>query len=269
VESLLEPDEKPAYTLLNENGAAPLLIACDHASNRIPKKLDGLGIDPSLYELHIAYDIGTRQVGKLLMEMFDAPLLLSNYSRLVVDLNRHHEDPTMIAELSDNQVIPGNQGIGQSERALRLKSIFDPYHSIYSQLVETMKQKFARPMILSVHSFAERFQGYSRPWHFGILWNKDKDLALALLDNFAKIAVHQEPPLVIGDNEPYDARVPMGYSQIEQGYCKNVEMALIEIRQDLIVDQGGQSWAAQILYDAIYPLLNHETLGMDDNDANE
>lgn len=259
MESLLEPDEKPAFTLLNENGAAPLLIACDHASNRIPKKLHGLGIDPSLYERHIAYDIGTRQVGELLMEMFDAPLLLANYSRLVVDLNRSHGDPTMIAELSDNQVIPGNQGISQSERELRLKSIFDPYHAIYSQLVESMKQKFVRPMILSVHSFTERFQGFSRPWHFGVLWDKDKDLALSLLGNFAKIAAVQEPPLVIGDNEPYDGRIPLGYSQIEQGYHKNVEMALIEIRQDLIVDQAGQSWAAKILYDAIDPLLSLET----------
>ena len=260
MELLLEPDEKPAYTLLNENGVAPLLIACDHASNLIPNKLGGLGIDPSLYEFHIAYDIGTRQVGKLLMEMFDAPLLLSNYSRLVVDLNRHHEDPAMIAEVSDNKAIPGNQGISQADRDLRLKSIFDPYHGIYSQLVDGLKQKFLRPMILSVHSFTERFQGFDRPWHFGVLWDKDKDLANSLLDNFAKIAVRQDPPLVIGDNEPYDARVPMGYSQIVHGYRKNVEMALIEIRQDLVVDKDGQAWAARILYDAIHPLLNHETV---------
>lgn len=140
MESLLEPDEKPAYALLNEAGTAPLLIACDHASNRIPRKLNGLGIDPDLYERHIAYDIGTRQVGKILMEMFDAPLLLSNYSRLVVDLNRHHDDPTMIAEISDNHIIAGNQGLSEVDRKQRLQKIFDPYHSTYSDLVDGLKK---------------------------------------------------------------------------------------------------------------------------------
>lgn len=65
---------------------------------------------------------------------------------------------------------------------------------------------------------------------------------------------------MIGDNEPYDGRVPMGYSQIVQGQYKNVEMALIEIRQDLVADLEGQSWAAKILFDAVRPFLNHETI---------
>ena len=259
MEPFLEPDEKPAFTLLNVNGTAPLAIACDHASNEIPRKLHGLGIDPHLYERHIAYDIGTRQVGKMLMEMFDAPLLLSNYSRLVVDLNRHHDDPTMIAEISDGHAIPGNQNLSESDRDRRIRSVFDPYHSAYAEMVDGLKRRFARPLILSVHSFTERFQGFDRPWHFGVLWDKDKQLALSLIDNFKKLAVRYDPPLLIGDNEPYDARVPMGYSQIVQANQKNVEMALIEIRQDLVTDEAGQTWAAQILYDTIHPLLDQST----------
>ncbi|MGB5706973.1 MAG: N-formylglutamate amidohydrolase [Arenicellales bacterium] len=260
MDSLFEPEEDPAYTLLNEDGAAPLLIACDHASNQIPRSLEGLGIDPDLYELHIAYDIGTRQVGMMLMEMFDAPLLLSNYSRLVVDLNRHHDDPTMITKVSDGHVIHGNLNLSETDRELRLSTIFDPYHAKYSQLVDRLKQKFVRPMILSVHSFTEHFQGFDRPWHFGVLWDKDKELAIDLLEKFHEIAVHNEPELVIGDNQPYNAKVPMGYSQIVQANDKNVEMALIEIRQDLVVDEKGQSWAAEVLYDAVYPLLTNTTV---------
>jgi len=257
VDSLLEPEEDPAYTMLNEDGTAPLLIACDHASNQIPRSLKGLGIDPDLYELHIAYDIGTRQVGMMLMEMFDAPLLLSNYSRLVVDLNRHHDDPTMITELSDGHVIHGNLNLSETDRELRLNTIFDPYHAKYSELVNRLKQKFVRPMILSVHSFTERFQGFDRPWHFGVLWDKDKELAMDLIEKLGKIADHNVPVLTIGDNQPYNAKVPMGYSQIVQANDKKVVMALIEIRQDLVVDEQGQSWAADILYDALYPLLTN------------
>ena len=259
METLLEPDEMPAFTLLNVDGTAPLLVACDHASNKIPRKLHGLGIDPELYERHIAYDIGTRQVGKMLMEMFDAPLLLSNYSRLVVDLNRHHDDPTMIAEISDKHVIPGNQNLSNLEREQRIRFVFDPYHTAYAEMVDTMKRRFARPLILSVHSFTERFQGFDRPWHFGVLWDKDKQLALSLIDNLKKIAARHDPPLLIGDNEPYDARVPMGYSQIVQASQKSVEMALIEIRQDLVTDEAGQTWAAQILYDTLHPLIDQGT----------
>lgn len=57
-----------------------MMIACDHAGNKIPNKLGSLGLAATLLEDHIAYDIGARQVAMILSKQFDAPLLLANYA---------------------------------------------------------------------------------------------------------------------------------------------------------------------------------------------
>ena len=259
-QSLLAPHEPPPYEVVNENGKAPMMIACDHASNRIPLKLGGLGIDPALLDLHIAYDIGAWQVARRLSEKFDAPLLVANYSRLAVDLNRHYGDPGMFPEVSDHHPIPGNKDLDAASRQLRIQSLFEPYHRQHGEMVDERKRRFVKPIILSVHSFTDCYQGFARPWHFGVLWDQDEELAKRLLANFTTIAQDHDPILVVGDNEPYHARNPLGYSLVAHAASKNVEMALIEIRQDLIADEAGQRWAAEILYQIVEPLLDQSII---------
>ncbi len=43
--ALLAEDEPPPYELFNPEGAAPILLICDHASRRVPRRLRDLGLD--------------------------------------------------------------------------------------------------------------------------------------------------------------------------------------------------------------------------------
>jgi len=241
---------------MNQSGDTPMMISCDHASNTIPRSLDGLGIDPALKALHIAYDIGARQVATLLSKQFNAPLLLANYSRLVVDLNRHHGDPSMFPEVSDRHPIPGNFNLSEQQIQQRLDDLFAPYHSFHSAMVDKLCARFQKPVILSIHSFTDVFFEFKRPWHFGVLWDHSRELAGRLIGSFRALSDSENAGLVIGDNEPYHARDPLGYSLVEHGANRDVEIVLIEIRQDLIADAAGQEWAARIIFEAFNPLLD-------------
>ncbi|MEM6610600.1 MAG: N-formylglutamate amidohydrolase, partial [Pseudomonadota bacterium] len=79
------------------------LVLCDHATNVIPPFLGPNGLDLSEEELtrHIAYDIGIEGVALRLGEHLNAPVVVSNFSRLVVDPNRGEEDPTLIRQIYD------------------------------------------------------------------------------------------------------------------------------------------------------------------------
>jgi predicted N-formylglutamate amidohydrolase len=250
-----EPDEVPPFTAQNEIGAAPMMIICDHASNRLPRNLGGMGLDTALLELHIAYDIGARQVAKILSNKFNAPLLLANYSRLVVDLNRHPGDPEMFMEQSDGHPVAGNECLDNESRNVRMASLFEPYHQKLESMLVRLRQNYLQPMIVSVHSFTDIFQEVERPWSFGVLWDRDEDLAIKLLANLSELGRQCQPPLAIGDNQPYHANSPQGYAMVAHAEKNNTEMALIEIRQDLICQNDGQHWAADILFDALNPLL--------------
>jgi predicted N-formylglutamate amidohydrolase len=43
--ALLAEDEPPPYEPFNPEGAAPILLICDHASRRVPRRLNDLGLD--------------------------------------------------------------------------------------------------------------------------------------------------------------------------------------------------------------------------------
>ncbi len=250
MKSLINSNEPELFDAINLPGAAPLIICCDHAGRHIPAALE-LGITVDILDLHIAYDIGARQVAKLLAKKMNAPLLLANYSRLVIDLNRHVDDAMLIPAISDNIKIPGNTNLTEADRRQRIEQMFIPYHKRYGEMVDYLQATYSKPIIVSVHSFTPVMQAKKRPWNIGVLWEDDHELAQSLITNFSK-----NESLVIGQNQPYHASNPRGYAMNVHAASRGVEMAFIEIRQDHIADNHGQRWAADLLYRAVSPLLD-------------
>ena len=78
----------PACEVINAGGAGTAFLVCDHASNRVPRLLGNLGLEPAQLADHIGWDPGAAEVARRLSGHLDAPLGLSGYSRLAVDCNR-------------------------------------------------------------------------------------------------------------------------------------------------------------------------------------
>ena len=67
-------------------------------------------------------------------------------------------------------------------------------------LVQNKINNTHAPLILNMHSFTPVMNGQKRPWHIGLLWDKDDRLAMAvkrLLDARG---------YCVGDNKPYTGR---------------------------------------------------------------
>src|SRR6056297_2285545 len=94
------------------------VISCDHATNTVPPSVGGgdLGLNPPDMERHIAYDVGAAGVTRALADLLDAPAVLSNFSRLVIDPNRGTDDPTVLMKLYDGTVIPANRHADTAEK---------------------------------------------------------------------------------------------------------------------------------------------------------
>ncbi len=165
---------------------AAAVLLCDHASNAIPKMLDKLGLEDSSLEQHIAYDIGSKKLIHHLSQHLDAPAVLAGYSRLVVDVNRSLEDDSVMPEVSDNTVIPGNRNMSPEHRNARIHQFYTPYRSALDSLIHGFKQKQIVPAFIAIHSFTPEMAGFSRPWHAGVLWDNDPRIPLPLM----KICAH-------------------------------------------------------------------------------
>jgi predicted N-formylglutamate amidohydrolase len=231
------------FELINPEGDSGFLVLCDHASNALPPGYGTLGLPLGEFERHIAYDIGAANVSRALSAALDCPAVLARFSRLLVDLNRGPDDPTLVMKLSDGAIVPGNRDVdpfqNRAEFEHRLAQFYRPYHSAIEAMLARAGDTV--PAIISIHSFTPHWRGKARPWHAGILWDKDDRLPAELLR-----LMRLEPGLCIGDNEPYSGRLK-GDCLYRHATARGLPHVLIEIRQDLIADEAGQrEWAARI-----------------------
>jgi predicted N-formylglutamate amidohydrolase len=179
-DSLLAADEPVPVTVHNENGRSPFLIVADHAGNSIPRVLGRLGVSETECGRHIAWDIGIGAVCRLVADALDAMLVQQNYSRLVIDCNRTPGSETSIPETGEFTPIPGNVGLSKSRKATRVREIFRPYHDRIEAELDR-RRKAGRPAaLIAMHSFAPVFMGVARPWHVGVLYNRDTRFALSI-----------------------------------------------------------------------------------------
>ena len=247
---LLSPDEPAAFEIVNPAGRGNAVLVCDHASNRIPRKLGTLGLHAADIESHVAWDPGAAQVARGLSARLDAPLVLSAYSRLVIDCNRPLESPESIPSRSHTVAVPGNQSLTDEDRALRIEGLFKPYHHAIDTLLDHRQE---RPnLLLSLHSFTPVLSGPPRPWSIGISYGRDRRFAVLLLK-----ALQHEKNIVVGDNQPYAIEDSSDYTIPHHGEARGVPHALIEIRQDGLTTPAATAlWAerlAKIFYEIETP----------------
>jgi predicted N-formylglutamate amidohydrolase len=247
---LLSPDDPPPVELFNAGAVAPTLIVCDHAARQVPRTLGTLGLDADAFDRHIAWDIGAAEVARRLAIRLDAPLVMSAYSRLVIDVNRRPDDPSAIPEESDGTTVPGNRDLSAAARAARLAGLFEPYHAAIDERLAAFRAGGVTPVVISVHSFTPVFKGAARPWHIGVLWNRDDRLPRPLMARLGAIS-----GVVVGDNEPYSGQDGHGYTMPRHVEGVGIPHALIEIRQNLIdTRHGAEEWSEK-LYGALAPLV--------------
>ena len=239
--SLLAEDEPRPFELFQGEGRAPVLLICDHATRFIPRALASLGLDEACLTRHIAWDIGIAEVTRALAERLDAPALMTHFSRLIVDPNRQPDNPTLIPEISDGVIVPGNRNLGPREIEARLDTFFRPYHAAIDSQLDRMTAADTTPVLISMHSFTPVMKGVERPWEIGILWNRDPRLPQPLM---AKL---RATGLTVGDNLPYSGADEHGYTQHVHGDRRGLANALIEVRQDLIdTHHGAAEWAERL-----------------------
>ena len=253
--NLLSHLDPPALEFCHEAGQASVLLTCDHASRRVPTALDNLGLADDVIVRHIGWDIGAAEVTRRLAPLLDAPAVLAGYSRLVIDCNRKPEDGSSIPRESDGVEIPGNANLSEPQRRARREAIFEPYHAAIAAWIAAKRKPGIAPAIISMHSFTPVMKGVERPWHIGVLWDGQGRIAIPLLN-----ALQVEPGLIVGDNQPYSAREPHGYTQRHHAFEPGLPHVAIELRQDLVADsKGAREWAERLAR-VLKPILAHPHL---------
>jgi predicted N-formylglutamate amidohydrolase len=247
---LIGRDDPAPFVVLHEHGSAPALVVCDHASRAFPKAMNRLGLPELAGWQHVAWDIGAGELARGLSHALDAPAVLAGYSRLIVDCNRHPDDPEAFRRVSDGWEIPGNAALGAFERRTRLACFFDPYHEAIAAMLADFRRRDVVPLVVSVHTFTPEMAGQARPWHIGVLWDKDEASARRLMAGLRAVE-----GLVVGDNEPYSGKHPCDYTIDHHAEPAGLPHVCVEVRQDTLESPAGVERWVRLLARLLRELL--------------
>jgi predicted N-formylglutamate amidohydrolase len=163
--------------------------------------------------------------------------VIARWSRLVVDLNRGPDDPTLVMTLSDGRIVPGNRDLGPSGIAERVARYYLPYHAAIAGRLAAARQRGLVPVLISMHSFTPVWRGYARP-----------GISSAVRPRHPAPERIDDPPRARSRHRRRGQRTYTGAleddSLYRHGTMNGLPHVLIEVRQDLIGDEVGVArWA--------------------------
>lgn len=224
------------------DGKSPILLICEHASNRIPIRFGHLGLSEEALSSHIAWDPGALAVAQGISAALDATLIHQRFSRLVYDCNRPPESPGAMPEVSEIYAVPGNQGLSEEEKQARTEAIYTPFHERIRSVVRARKARGQDSVIVTMHSFTPVYNGKPRQVELGILHDTDDRLANRMLEAAADAPLYRTER-----NEPYGPTDGVTHTLRLHGLENGLRNVMIEVRNDLIGDKVGQGVVADYL----------------------
>lgn len=250
------PDQWTSFKISHGAQDTAVLVLCDHATNALPPEYGLLGLPRAELDRHIGYDIGALAVAQEIGRRLKATVISTCFSRLLIDPNRGEDDPTLIMQISDGAVVPGNAALDDAERRKRISNFYAPYHAAIEAEIDAMLARGMTPIVASIHSFTDVWRGVPRKWHAAVLWDRDPRLAVPLI---ARLRSHTG--LEIGDNEPYSGRL-MNDVVYRHATMRGLPNALIEVRQDLVRNADGQEKWGTLLADSLSEILADPSLSV-------
>lgn len=227
------------YTRIRGRRDAALVFTCEHASNRLPEPWSWHEEDHRLVDTHWASDIGAAAFTRRMASLLDAPAVLSEFSRLLVDPNRPLDSSTLFRREAEGRPVQLNASLDEEERQRRLEGLYHPYHDAVREMVGQSAAEF----VFGVHTFTAEYEGQRRSLEVGILFDDEDVAALQLVERLRASGFDAAP------NEPYSGKEGLAYSPVHHARAFGRRALEIEVRQDLVVDESFAERLAAALAD--------------------
>lgn len=225
---MTRPASSPRPFLVEDpRSLSPVLLMCEHASNRLPFAKGVRAAHRELLESHWGWDIGAWALARELAGRLGASAIGGRWSRLLIDLNRRVDDPTLIRRTAGRTVLPWNDGIGSEAIERRVLAYHTPYHVEIDRLILRRLVREVRPVLLAVHSFTPRLAGRSRAFDIGILYEHHRGLARRLAGGL------RDAGLMVRYNQPYSGMAGMMYAVDRHGSHHRLPCLEIEVNQGM------------------------------------
>lgn len=242
-------EQTDAYEIVRGGaGDARVVLTCEHATNRLPDGWSWADADRWLVNTHWAVDLGIAGITRALAVELGATAVLSRFSRLLVDPNRHDTAPDLFRQVADGRYVELNAELDAAEKADRMDRFYRPYHAAIDRVLEETDGCF----LLSLHSFTPVYEGAPPRWmEIGILFDDEDDLA----EDLAPVV--RAHGLVTALNEPYSGKGGQMFAAQSHAERHDWRAIEIEVRQDRAINPGYRAQIVSSLADLSRAAIEH------------
>jgi predicted N-formylglutamate amidohydrolase len=228
-----------------EDGTAPVVLSCEHASAELPDGYAWAEADAWLVGTHWCSDIGAADLARELALALGCPAVLAGFSRLLCDPNRPLGSPTLFLGIAEGRSVHLNRQLDDWERVRRVDWFYRPYHDRLGEAVA------ARPgaTVMAVHTFTPVYGGQRRDLEVGVLFDRDARLAAEVTRALAERGVD------VRLNEPYSGRNGLMFSAQYHADRNGRAAFELEVRQDLAEDPAWRGWFVPLVREALAEVL--------------
>jgi predicted N-formylglutamate amidohydrolase len=226
-----------------------LVLSCEHASNRLPFAARPSPAERRLLASHWGWDIGAWELTRELARRLRTSAVGGRWSRLVIDLNRRLDDPTLIRRKVEQVALSWNRQLDIAEIERRFLDYHAPYHLQLDRLILQRLVRDVRPLILAVHSFTGIYHGRLRPFDVGVLYDKHPALAHRLGRALRTAG------LSVRYNQPYSGMAGLMYAADRHGTHYGLPCLELELNQRLFRRKRAASRLGRIVAEALRELV--------------
>lgn len=212
-----------------------LFVSCEHGGNRVPDAYRPLFADQrALLDSHRGYDIGILPFAERIAAHFDAPLLASTVTRLVVDLNRSLTSRTLFSDLTRN--------LPKAVRQHILQHYHRPYWHNAEAIVTGIIADGRKALHLSLHSFTPELDGRQRNADLGLLYDPRRPAEKSLCLKWQQTLANCCPELRVRRNYPYRGNADALVTALRKKFGRDEYLGIeLEINQHLPL-AGSERW---------------------------
>jgi len=212
-----------------------LIISCEHGGRVVPAAyaalFDGHG---ALLDSHRGWDPGALMFARQMAKAFDAKLVASRTTRLLVDLNRSIGHRSLFSELSS--------GLTRSAR----REVVDRFYRPHRDAIEgEIARRIAagRPVLhIASHSFTPVLGGVVRQADVGFLYDPRRASEAGLAQRWLVELARRAPALRLRRNYPYRGRGDGLATALRRRFPDTAYTGIeLELNQRFAA-QGGAAW---------------------------
>jgi len=212
-----------------------LLVTCEHGGNHVPARWRGLFVGrEALLASHRGLDIGSLAIARRIAAAFDAPLVSSRTSRLLVDLNRSLGHPRLFSALT--------RALPREDRDRILADHYLPYRREVGWIVSRHVTAGRRVLHLSSHSFTPELDGEVRDADIGLLYDPSRREERRFCDAWHAALAAADSALRVRRNYPYPGKADGLTTYLRRQFPGKYYLGIeLEVNQRHPL-AGGPSW---------------------------